>query len=314
MMKKIAALLASAFAFCGAAAAESGLVGAPILVRGIGARSCGMGQAFAAAQGDTENIIYNPGGLAFMPATAVSATYLRGLNGDAHGLLVASVKLGNIVVLTPAILYYNAGSMELNLSNGTQGTVTAEEDKVGMLSASFKPLPFLGVGGTIKSVKLKLAETASASGTFFDLGATAQLPYNLSAGASYQNIGGDIKYETVGDPAPKLLRLGAAWKWTTNQDSIGDVNGLFDIMDVTLAMDWYKLNKEGTFTQAGGELAWHLSDDTIVYGRAGYLFDRDTENFTAGVGARQGRYSLNYAYGGASELSARHQFTLGFSF
>jgi len=313
MMKNLA-LLVSLFAFCGAAAAESGLVGAPILVRAIGARSCGMGQAFASAQGDTENIIYNPGGLAFMSSTTVTATYLRGLNGDAHGLVVASVRLGDIAVLTPAILYYNAGAMDLNLSNGTQGRVTAEEDKVGMLSAAFRPVPFLGIGGTLKTVKLNLAETASASGTFFDVGATAKLPYNLSAGASYQNIGGDIKYESVSDPAPKVVRLGASWAWTTDQDHIGDVNGLFDVMDVILAADWFKLNKEGSFYQAGTEMAWHVGEDTVVFGRLGYLFDRDAENFTAGLGARQGRYSLNYAYGGATELSARHQFTLGVSF
>ena len=108
----------------GRAYAESGLTGAPILNRPVGARSSGMGRAFAGVPGDPESVMYNPAGLAFVPETGAYMAYMNGFGGGSYGFVAVPLKLKKLV-LTPALQYYDSGKMNLDLSDGTSGSVTA---------------------------------------------------------------------------------------------------------------------------------------------------------------------------------------------
>ena len=182
-MKKITALLCACL--CGAAvsaSAESGLVGGEFLRLPIGARAAGMAQAFTAVPADTPDaLLYNPASNAFISTITVSADYMRGFGEDSTGLFAGAVPLGR-VVLTPALLYYNAGTMNLNLSDGTQGSVTAEEDNIYIFAAAVRVFDWLAIGGAYKSWRSTLAETATAKGVSYDLGALVKLPYGFTAG------------------------------------------------------------------------------------------------------------------------------------
>ena len=122
-MRRLAALLLLA---ASPALGESGLTGGETLQRTLGARAAAMGRAFVSIPGEPDGLWYNPAGTAFLETPAAATTYLSGLAGGGHGLMTYVQPEGKIAY-SGSLLYFNAGTIELNLSNGTQGPVTAQE-------------------------------------------------------------------------------------------------------------------------------------------------------------------------------------------
>ena len=295
------------------ARAENGLTAAPILNRPIDARSSGMGRAFTAVPGYGESVMYNPAGPAFASAPRASLSYMNGFAGGAYGFAQASFRAGNYV-LTPAFLYYNSGKMSLNRSDGTKGDVTAELDKVSMLSAAFKVLPELAVGATVKSASIDLAETASASSLNYDLGALYVMKNGLSFGASSMNNGGSMKFEEKSDPAPSTLRAGAYYKTEIDPPNFLDRSADVSYCDVVLVSDWSRVNKEKGYFQSGLEMNMQMPNTVFLSLRAGYLFNRTENGFVFGFGIKNGRWDFGFAFESADKLQSRRPVTVSYTF
>lgn len=285
------------------ASAEPGLTGAPILSRPVGARSSGMGRAFTAVPGEAESVMYNPAGTAFIPAASVYVAYMNGFGGGHYGAVAAPVRLGRMT-LTPSFVYYNSGSMNLDLSDGTSGSVTAEFDKVGALSAAFRPSPRLALGGTLKFTSISLAETASASARHYDLGALYRVTDSLCFGASAMNNGQSIKFEGTGAPPPATLRAGLTYKTEFDAERL-DSSSDVSYSDIVLTADWSRAAKESERYQAGAEMNMRMRIGIMLSLRAGYLFDRDDEGLTFGIGIRQHRWTFGVAYEASRDLNNR---------
>jgi len=317
MKKKTGRLLYLALALCAAcaesAAAGPGLTAAPALNAPIGARSAALGQAFTAVPGDAESLNYNPGALAFAPGSAVSASYLRGFGGISQSFIAAPLKFKDLV-LTPGYMYFSGGDMNLNLSDGTKGKVTAEADGTVYVSAAYLLDGRLGLGATAKRTRVELAETASASAMNYDLGALYALGGGFTAGASYMNTGQGLKFEKKGDPAPAVKRLGAAYKLKFEQPHLFDPGSEALSCDLMVTADRIDAYRDGTYYQAGAELTTQLIGDFDVSLRIGYLFDRPAEGLTLGFGLREGRMALAYYFGPSKEINARQQFSLTYMF
>ena len=314
-MKHSPALILSALlaAQAGAAMAAAGLTGAPVLNTPIGARSSALGRAFTAVPGDAEAINYNPGALAFTSSANVSATYMSGFFGGSYGFLAAPVPLGTFT-LTPAYLFYNSGTMNLNLSDGTKATVTAEEDKAGYLSAGWRPVPRLGVGATVKRVSTNLAQSASASSTHYDFGILYAAGNGLSFGASYLNSGGEIKFETNGDPPPRTKRLGASYKFDAAPPSLSDPDSSITRCDVLLSADWSRTDKEKSYIQAGLESDMTLWNGSVFTPRLGYLAGRSVGGVTLGLGLAWRNWTFACSFAPSAALETVSQATVGYKF
>jgi len=310
-MKHIRALIISALlaAQAGTAMAAAGHTGAPVLNTPIGARSSGMGRAFTAVPGDPEAINYNPGALAFISSITVSATYMHGLFGGNYGFLAAPVPLGAFT-LTPAYLLFNSGTMNLNLSDGTKATVTAEEDKVLYLSAGWRPVQRLGVGATVKHASTNLAESASASSTHYDLGILYAAENGLSFGASYLNSGGKIKFETESDPPPTTERLGVSYRFEVAPKP----NSSIAHSDVLLSADWSHVDKDKSYVQGGVESNLALADDYLFSLRLGYLAGRSVGGVTLGVGLAWQNLTLGCSFAPSAALDTVTQASIGYKF
>lgn len=312
-MKKLLTICLSILCAAPAVMAEAGRTGGSILSRNLGGRSNGMGQAFTALEGDIENISYNPAGLAFIDRTVVGMSYLRGYASDNNGLMAASIRVMG-VNLTPAVLYYNSGNIAWkNSVTGNVRNVTAEQDTVGMLGLSFRPLAKLGVGGTVKYAKFNLAEDAHASGMFYDLGALFVADNGMKLGVAQQNMGPDIKFEDAGDPPPATTRAGAAYTYKISNAGASEDMDIVS-SELTLSADWVDVKHEGSYTQCGAEVTLLTLAGIRAAFRGGYMFSRDVDGLTLGAGAEQGNIGLNYAFGNSSVMSNRHQFTLSYKF
>ncbi|MDD4003600.1 MAG: PorV/PorQ family protein [Elusimicrobiaceae bacterium] len=312
-MKKMALLGLAMMVSAAPALAEGGRTGGSILGRYLGGRSNGMGQAFTAIEGDIESLGYNPGGLAFIERPTAGLSYLRGYAGDNNGLMAVSVRVFGLNI-TPGVLYYNSGNIAYkNSVTGSIKNVTAEQDTVGMLAVSFRPLQRLGVGGTVKYARFNLAEEAKTSGMYYDVGAVYAAAGGIRLGVAQQNIGPDIKFETQGDPPPSTTRAGAALTY-----SIGSAGATQDMdivsSEITFSADWMNVKDEDSYLQCGLEISLLTLSDMRAALRGGYMFNRDVDGLTLGLGADQGDIELDYAFGSSSAMDNRHQITLSYKF
>lgn len=296
------------------ASAEPGLTAATFLQRQLGAQPAGMGYAFTAVRGRLDAMQFNPAGLAWLRKPVASSTYLNGLAGANHGFLGYGQPLpwGTLGV---GLLYFNAGSIDLNLADGTTGRVTAEEDTA--LSASYGlELPLgVAVGATYRHVRLELAETARAAVSQADLGALWRTPLRgLSVGAAVQYLGPDVKFEEAGDPPPRTRRFGVAYHWPELDPKKLDPSVDLQKFDVTVAADWVEVLHERKSPRAGLEMGLQPHQLDRVALRFGWVFNRDSESFTFGLGLKEGRWGVDYSLGTAKDLGNLQQVSLAFYF
>lgn len=305
--------LLAAAAVPGRAVAESGLTGAPILNRPIGARSSAIGRAFTAVPGGAESLMYNPAGPGLNTKSEIYLSYMNGYGGGSYGFAAAPLKL-KALVLTPAFLYYNSGEINLNLTDGTRGTVTAESDKVIMLSGALTPGPKLAVGGTIKFTSIKLAETASASARHVDVGAIYRVTKRLTVGGSLLNNGDSIDFEGQSSPAPSTRRAGFAYKAELHPPNLLDRAADVTYSDIVLTGDWSKTSKEKAYFQAGFEMNMDIAKMVMLCLRAGFLFDRAGEGMTFGLGLKKGPWNFAFGYEAGGDLNSRVPVSLSLEF
>lgn len=291
---------------------DAATVGAPTLARPFSARALGMAQAFAAVPGGLESAGYNPAGLAGAKRPQLATFYEHGAIEDSFGYL-GYAHPTSYGVLDAGLLYYDAGTVHLTLSDGTDTRVKAEQDYVAMFGAAI-PLPFdLTIGAIAKAYRFTLAQQATANGFAADGGVQWRSPLRgLTFGASAQNLGPNVKFERQGDPLPLTGRVGAAYAL--------DLNDLGAIKDPTYTLSQFLIAADAVQTRGspvGANLGLEMSMP-MPHGRAsirgGYLVNNDGQNVAFGVGLREGRFLFDYAMGVTKALNNTQSFSLGVEF
>jgi len=311
--------LLAALLLCGAASgarAETGRTAASFLRRALGARAAAMGGAFVAVRNSADSLQYNPGALSTIGRRTVTTTYLSGFGGTSHGFLGYAHPLGR-VTLGAGALYYNAGPIDLNLSDGTRSRVTAEENTAFTMAAAVQALKGLHLGGAVRWARLELAETAHATTVQEDMGMLWQLPGRLaplSLGAAYQYLGPDIAFEEVGDPPPKTLRYGLALRLPSVDPVRVDPSVDLKALDMTLAADVAHTLHEDPSPRCGIELGLTPSYMNRVALRFGWVFQRSAESFTFGMGLHHQDLGLDYGFGSGKDLGNLQQLSLSYVF
>lgn len=312
---RAAALLAAALLAAAPARAEVGRSAAAFLKRAMGSRAAAMGGAHAAVSDPgPEAPQYNPGALAGVERRSLATSYLNGFGGVTHGHAAYAHPLRR-GVLGAGLLYFNAGDIGLNLSDGTRRTVTSEEDFAATLSYGLPLVWGLSVGGTYRFLRLELAEAASATSHQADAGVLWRTPVKgLSLGAAYQYLGPDIVFEEAGDPPPKTFRYGAALRFPDVDAAKLDPSVDLAAFDMTLAADVVQSVYEKASPRAGLELGLTPSLMSRVALRFGWVGNRDAEGLTLGAGFKTGRFTFDYAHGDAKEMKALSNATFSIAF
>ncbi len=290
------------------ARAESGLTAAPILVTPFAARPAGMGGAWAAGQG-LDSIEYNPAGLAGMPRLGLLTSYEKGFDGGDYGLVEVGGRSGALAGAV-GVLYHNAGSIALNLSDGTQKTVTALEDSSPFIAGAVRATPWLWFGGTLRMLRQVLAQQYTASSVCGDLGVRAEGPGGLAFGASLQNQGQDVRFDQARDPLPSTERVGASYTW--RDTDLSDINPFSEQegLRLTLSADYVRQKQEDGAARVGGELGIKTFGLPPILFRGGYMFGRDQEGVTVGFGYEGPVLSFDYAALPTRDLGISHLLTL----
>lgn len=314
-MRPAALALAAVLAASPASAGEAGRTAAVFLKRPLGARAAAMGGAHAAVlDPGAEAPQHNPGGLARVPRPALSTSYLNGYGGVTHGHATYAhpTRLG---VFGAGLLYFNAGDIDLNLSDGTRKRVVSERDLAWTGSYALALPGGLSVGATYRYLRLDLAETVHAVSHQGDAGAQWRTPLKgLSLGAALQYWGPDIVFEEAGDPPPKTFRYGAALRFPDVDATKVDPSVDLAAFDMTVAADLVQTLYEDASPRAGVELGLTPSLLSRVALRFGHVFKRQAEGTTFGAGFKAGRYSFDYGYGDAKELKGLSSVTFSVEF
>ena len=277
----------------------AGTSGAIILEQPVGARACGMAEAYTAVGGEIGVLHYNPAGLISLPNRQASFTYQRGLADDNFMSLLYGqpTRLG---VFAGAFSYYTAGDIELIDLDGNEWTAKAEQDFVVLVGFARQVLEKLPMGINLKLISSRVVEAESGTAFAVDLGGLYHPPLEgLAIGLAIRNLGTELKFIEEGDSLPLTICVGGAY-----ERSFGDKK-------ILASIDFPYLVYEQKLTPAVGfEFDWR----EMVQGRIGYKFNSDDTGLAIGMGFTYQNYFINYAFGLADKLENGHRVSLGVRF
>ncbi len=254
---------------------DAGTTGAQVLEIEAGVRPVGMGGAFCAVADDVNTLWYNPAGISqikYFQVSPVQNQWLQDITYNYIGLVyplknVRSANIEHFGAVGFSFTDFDIGDIEGRDAAGTVESNFKVKDKVIGITYGKKIFPNLSLGITGKHLSQKI-KTDKEKGYFFDIGILFNTPiYGLTLGAMAQNIGEKIKFVSEQYDAPFNVKLGAAYKFISN--------------NLIIAMDMDKPANDYYKTHVGAE--WFVLDAIAL--RIGYSSSSDLDSgISAGMG------------------------------
>ena len=239
----------------------------------------GMGGAYSAVTQDTSALIWNPAGLARLPAPEIGISYM-----DLHGVLGYSF----IGVAHPIRSGQTAGAAILN-SSDVEGI---SQERIVLLSAATRVWRRLHIGINAKyfstSVNLEQMPLGRGAGWGTDLGIQYDLMTDsVSIGIVFPNLFSNLSYRRLKEMSSKstynesLLRewrIGSAVKINLSSDTPDrKPDALLAAFEIANGVP--RIGCEYQYAEFALRLGWRFSD-----------------GLTAGFGYQRGNIGLDYAF------------------
>lgn len=312
-MKKIltiAALLSTSMNL--AWATGKGESGAQFLRIGAGARALGMAGAFSPVADDATAIYWNPAGMASVEKREVSLTYDSYFKDSASQYLGYAHPMGEKGTLGLGVSMFSVRNIDKRSATGgdadspDMGTFNTQDlsvsigwaNKMGLGSGRLN----YGVAG--KFIRSDLGTSNAATGAL-DMGTMYKFSedsgFNLSL--AVLNLGGQLKFNSEGDPLPLSVRPGMAWT-----GNVGSMGKLIAAVDADM-----EIHDGKTFIEPGVE--WQIHPAIAL--RTGYQFGRDTgagSAYSVGMGFNVSNLKIDYAFVPYGDLGDTHRISLGYKF
>lgn len=267
-----------------------GTTGAQFLGIGVGARACGMGEAYGAIADDPSAIYWNPAGLSQIKSRELilcqnfwfldmSHQYLAGVFSNSIGYFGVS-------------FYYSSSGDIPRIENFLKVGKYSAYDAALSLAYANEVGKFLSFGVAGKYILEKI-EDESASSFALDLGLlykSLRLP-GLRLALALQNMGPKIKFIEEGDRLPLNLKIAAAY-----------LRG-----DFSFASELDKTIDSDPLFGLGGE---YVILRTLAL-RAGY---NTGNSFSLGLGISWRNFALGYAFVPYEDLDSSNRISLRLRF
>jgi hypothetical protein len=173
---------------------EGGYPGAYLRL-GAGARALGMGGAFVALADDVTASYWNPAGLGQLESSQLAAMYSLMSMDRMHNFITYAQPLGKLGTLGASLLNFGVRNIDGRDTGGIPTEFFSSSENAFLVSIGRKLAPALFIGGNLKFLYHNLAST-KATGVGFDIGAILKIREALRIGATIQDIGSDIKWDT----------------------------------------------------------------------------------------------------------------------
>ncbi len=283
----------------GAPHSEAGTAGLSFLKIGVGARAVGMGEAFVAMAGDATALYWNPAGIADLPGGHITLMHNEWFQDIRFEYLGAVLGRGS---------HAYGLSMSFNTVGDIERRVIASQQPLDTFSSHDLALALSHARSVGSRWRLGLSVKAlyekiyldDVWGWAIDLG-LIYLPAleGLTLGGSVLTLGPAMKLRSEKFDLPTIYKLGLTY-------SPGPFH--FESGNLALATDLSWPTDNRLRVHWGGEV--RLWDHIAL--RSGYQMGYDEKGFSAGLGVRQGRFSVDYAFVPySSDLGETHRISLG---
>ncbi len=285
------------------AAGTVGTTTADILKINQGARPAGMAGAYTALGDDAYSTYYNPAGLDGVKVPQLVLLHSDHLAYISYEYFTFAFPWGSTRALGANLTYRHTGSIDNpSLPGEPDNPAVSASDMLVSVTGSQNFQNKFAVGISGKFLNSRLAEY-NASAFAVDLGVKMiDLPYNLKAGLSVQNLGTAMDFvkndvDNIKDPLPLYIRFGAAWNKLISKKK-----------DLNVGLDFFKPSDQPIRMALGAEF-WLFEKLFAV--RGGMKRDQITKdpgnvfhNYTLGFSltrAFEGSdFTLDFAYNPAS--------------
>jgi hypothetical protein len=277
---------------------DAGTAGLAFLKMGVGARAVGMGEAFVAAGGDATALYWNPAGIAELRGGHIALMHNEWFQDVRFEYLGAVLGRGSHA-LGFSFAFNTVGEIERRVKASDEPLDTfSSHDMAVAMSYARKMSPSWNLGLSLKALYEKIY-LDDAWGWALDMGFLYHPPVEgLTAGGSLLNLGPKMKLRSEKFSLPTIYKLGLNY----SPDRFHFQGG-----KATLAMDVSKPTDNKLRIHWGGELL--LMDRFAL--RSGYQVGYDEKGISAGLGVRQGRFGIDYAFVPySSDLGETHRISL----
>lgn len=252
-------------------------------------RAEGFGGAAAAIGRDASVSWLNPAAAAQTSAASLTLAGQRGYFNEGAGQALISAPFAKGAVFA-GLIYFDAGTMLLNSTDGSSKTARIQQDFLGSLGYAAVLAGSLAGGISVKAIRSEIFDN-SANAFALDAGLQTRVNRHVKAGACLQNLGSKLKYQEDAVDLPTLFRAGIAAGGWLNQwglPSLSEADKFLVIIDAEFPL------AEQDFSVRGG-VEYQIG--AILALRAGArLGNRDELGaFSTGIGLSVGQYRLDYS-------------------
>lgn len=308
-----------------AAITKTGTTAASFLKISVGARSIGMGGAFAAEANDISSMYWNPAGLTYLQQNSAAFDHVNWIADIQYDVASAAILIPDVGTLGASFATLNVGEMDVTTTSLPEGTGEKFSAGATMINLSYARAltDQFSIGFNVKYIR-EFIWNEAAQGFALDIGTLYNAPVlnGLRIGASMSNFGPKMRME--GRDALLLVKTGAGNKNIVNAqyeldsyelplifrvglatDLLQEENNRF-----TISVDAIHPNDNTEYINSGAEYSWA----NIVFLRSGWKsgFERGGEQgLTAGIGLRYALaatidFAIDYAYQDFGRLKAVH--------
>lgn len=267
----------------------------------VGARAVGMGNAMSAMSGSSDDVWWNPSGIASIRKRDASLHHSQSLfvRGDALTFALASSSFG-VFALSANILDYG-GEIGVSDSQGNQIGTILPRNVATVATYATEIGSRVRTGISYKLVQFRFdcrgqcpdLQTTDASTSALDIGAQWDVPTKrlpVTVGAVVRNVGVSlqVKDNPQADPLPTRVQVGAVGRYAIPKKLAPDaeVKVAIDVID--------ELSLKHPLPRFGAEFGW----EKRVFVRSGYVVEgANTESGgpSLGLGFVVGRFVIDFA-------------------
>ncbi|MBI5624055.1 MAG: PorV/PorQ family protein [Elusimicrobia bacterium] len=183
------------------------------------ARMMSMGSTFAGVGEDSGAAYFNPAALGFMSQHRLASSTWEGVDSQSRYYFASGIVNGGWSgVFHANYLDFNSGKETISGFDGSERNVTLQDDQAIGAGWGHSLGDYLSLGGQVKWVQSKLAESFSANTATFDLGVMAKSKEGmLSMGLGVRNATGGLKYAVEENSLPRAIYGGGAARFKMGQ-------------------------------------------------------------------------------------------------
>lgn len=279
----------------------AGCSGAGYLTLPVGARSIAMGEVGSSLAGEPFGWLYNPATLHGTAGSGIGLFHSEWIMDTRYNTVDYSRRFNGSFAANLGLVYTYRPDIQGYDGLGDRTKLLKSYNYQVVTGLGFTPVPSFTTGANIKIFREKLDEW-SAGGFAVDLGALYSFTEaGITAGFSIQNLGPDVKFDSLREPLPLTVRAGAAHGFAFAEDRLR----------LLYTFDLVKPRFESLFLSAGAELEIR---GTLAL-RIGYCGqeNRAGDGLTAGGGVKlKERLGLDYAWAPHGDLGSLHMISLFF--